>query len=236
LDVHVFTIPLCVSPTQQERLARLLSKSEIDRAGRFHHERDRQRFTAAHGETRRRLAQRAGVEPASLSFGFAAHGKPFISGPDAARRWHFNLTHSGDFAVLAVTDGVAVGVDIEQWQDIRAGPSVARRYFSEAEQSVYINSAPSRRRETFFRIWTRKEAVIKALGLGLSMPLDAFDVCEQNAWLAAPRFRVERVLDELIPQQDWHLQRLPAPQGYTAALAIQGCRAVNVLHEIVPAE
>lgn len=234
--MHVFTIPLRVSATQQKRLARLLSEPEIVRAGRFHRDRDRERFTVAHGEMRRRLAQQAGVDPASLCFGSASHGKPFIKEPDAARRWRFNLTHSGDFALLAIMDGVSVGIDIEQWQDIRDGPSVARRFFSAAEQSVYMNSAASSRRETFFRIWTRKEAVIKALGFGLSMPLDAFDVCDHNEWLAVPRFRVDRVLDALIPQEGWHLQCLPAPQGYAAALAIQGCCAVNVLHDTVPAQ
>jgi 4'-phosphopantetheinyl transferase len=152
-------------------LERWLSPDERVRADRFVRARDGQRFTAARGMLRRILGAELGRDPASLGFAYNAHGKPTLAG-DAGL--HFNLSHSGALAALGIGRTVPFGLDIEQIAQVEAG--VAEISFSPAEMSALAAYGGAEWLACFYRCWTRKEAVIKALGLGLAQPLDAFDV------------------------------------------------------------
>ncbi len=171
-DLHIVALPLDLPEPALARADAWLDPAERERAARFIFARDRARFVAAHGLLRRTLGGALGRDPAALRFGVAALGKPYVV--DEPLR--FNLSHSGDLALVAF--GMAeVGVDVEE---MRAG--VAFRDLAATQFSPHERAALERRRSpdelarAFFRIWTRKEAFIKLLGRGLSMPLDAFDV------------------------------------------------------------
>ena len=134
------------------------SEDEAQRAARFHFAVDRDHFIAAHGCLRDIPARYLPIEPGQLSFSNGAYGKPFLSGVSAEGGLEFNLSHSRDFALVAVTRNHPVGVDVEYVRRDIPREKIARRFFSEHELSDLL-SLPLTRRETgFFNCWTRKEA------------------------------------------------------------------------------
>lgn len=148
-----------------------LSDDERARAARFVHDRDRRRYVAGRARLRAILADYMGRPAEVLRFRYGAHGKPAL---DDAGDLCFNLSHTGDLAALAVTRGHELGVDIERAEPVRE--DVASRFFSVREQAALRQAPADDQVRGFHRIWTRKEAFVKALGEGLSTPLAAFAV------------------------------------------------------------
>ncbi|MGE0629332.1 MAG: 4'-phosphopantetheinyl transferase superfamily protein [Hyphomicrobiaceae bacterium] len=169
IDVHVWSLDL--PEAEREALAAALSSDEIARASRFVFERDRHRFAVGRGRMRAILAGYCNAGAAALTFSYGPHGKPRLANCDGP---HFNLSHSDDLAVLAVSSKVEVGADIEKPRHVEEG--VALRFFSPAEVRELAMLPVDDWLDGFFRCWTRKEAVLKALGTGLSTELDTFDV------------------------------------------------------------
>ena len=153
-------------------LAQSLSAQEQARAARFVFERDRHRYIVGRGLLRLRLGGYLDCEAAQVPIVTTRHGKPRL--PGAEPPLHFNLSHSGALAVLAVSTRFEVGVDVAELRDIEE--NLAERFFAPGECVQLRNVPPPERLAAFFRCWTRKEAFVKALGLGLSLPLDSFEV------------------------------------------------------------
>jgi 4'-phosphopantetheinyl transferase len=210
-SVHVWRIPL----TGQSVTTTLLSPDECERASRFHFERDRARFTLARTALRRVLATYAACPPAALTFGYTRHDRPFLRG--AGADLSFNLSHSHELALLAVTRGRDVGVDLEHHRPEVEVERVARTTFSPAEQRALLALPPEQRVAAFFRGWTRKESYIKARGEGLSMPLDRFSVSLDAADGGADvRFEPENDGE----RARWVIRALAIDAGYSAALTV----------------
>jgi 4'-phosphopantetheinyl transferase len=174
-DVHLWSFSLrgdvaCVAACEA-----VLSADERRRAARFQRARDREPFVVAHGVQRGLLARYRGLQPQALCFGTGAAGKPFLLEPSGGQpAIAFNLSHSGDRALLAVTAGREVGVDLERL-DPRIEPlAIGRRFFFGPEYEDI--TAAGAQHERFFRYWVAKEAVLKAQGVGLGFPLDGFQV------------------------------------------------------------
>lgn len=160
------------------RLARctaLLSEEEAARADRFLRPADRDRFLSSHAAFRLTLGAELGVPPERLRFGRESTGRPFIAEP-ADTGLDVNLSHSGDIAVIGMVRGTRIGVDVEIRRPLPDALRIARSHFAPDEASA-LAALPSVAREAaFFGLWTRKEAVVKALGAGLSQPLSSFSV------------------------------------------------------------
>lgn len=174
-DVTIWLFDLRSPGSALPRFARVLSADEHARADRFVQQRHRERYVVAHGAVRCILGQTLGRDPADLAFTVNPWGKPELAGqaPDAGVPF-FNLSHTDDLGALAIGWRCPVGVDIETVRPIE--PDVAKLSFSPAEQVDLALLHDTDWLQGFYRCWTRKEAVIKALGLGLAQPLDAFDV------------------------------------------------------------
>ena len=216
--VHVWRIALAVPDAEQAERAAMLAPDERARAARFHFERDRRRWTAARGAVRAVLAGYAGAPAASLIFRVGPHGKPALDGPAARAALDFNVSHSGDLALCAVTRARAVGVDVEAVRPEFATDEVARRFFAPGEVVALEALAPDERVEAFFACWTRKEAYIKARGSGIALGLDRFEVAlapGRPAALLATR-------DEPAAAARWRLVALAPGEGYVGALATDG--------------
>src|SRR3989304_5240764 len=149
-----------------------LSADETERAARFHFSADRDRFIIAHGCLRDILARYLHCKPGRLILSVNQYGKPVLED----YKLEFNLSHSGDFALVAITSERKVGVDIERFRSDIEFESIASRYFSQSEVSELLALTSEQKAHGFFNCWTRKEAYIKAHGLGLSLPLEGFDV------------------------------------------------------------
>jgi 4'-phosphopantetheinyl transferase len=217
-EVHLWQVELTAVRSAEARWRAIISDDERRRADRFRFAMDRQNFTAARALLRILLGGYAGLAPEAVTFSYGEHGKPSLHTREQNERVEFNLSHSGEIALLAFARGRAVGVDIERIRENLEPEKIARRFFSQREQKELSALPPSERHVGFFRCWTRKEAYIKARGTGLALPLDGFDVSlkpgEQNA-----------LLDARTPDTDitrWPLGELAVANGYVAALCVQG--------------
>ena len=167
----------------------------------------------AHATLRHILAGYLGVAPADLVFVTSGHGKPSLT-PSALR---FNLSHSHGIGLCAVTLGREVGVDVEGIRPLDDLEDLAERVFSARERAALHSLAGTERVSGFFTAWARKEAFIKALGEGLSHPLDRFDV---TLTPGAPA-RVERVDGDALAAARWSLFPVTIDPGYAAAVAVE---------------
>jgi 4'-phosphopantetheinyl transferase len=200
----------------QHVLADVLSDDERQRAGRFHFERDRSRFVRCRAWLRNVLGGYLGLDAAMVRFDYGERGKPFAAAAQNGRNIQFNLAHSGEFAVLAVTSSNQVGVDIEQIERLRDEVKIAQRFFSDRESAELEALPEGIRHEGFAACWTRKEAFIKALGTGLSLPLSEFSVTVHPQ--ETPRI-IEVQMD--LRAANWWLTDLRAPSGCRAALVAE---------------
>lgn len=150
-----------------------LSPAERARAERFRQDRDRRRYLASHAALRQVLAQHLGVLAAELRFDEGPHGKPrLVDHPDC----HFNLSHSGELALIGIGIDAAIGVDIESLVPMPDAEALARLHFTASEQEALASLSMADRDAGFLRLWTRKEACLKALGTGLSLAPSTFGV------------------------------------------------------------
>jgi 4'-phosphopantetheinyl transferase len=216
-EVHVWAAGLVLPPQPLSELEAILDSSERDRAARFVLPVHRDRFIAAHGVLRRLLGRRLMVDPREIQFVAGAQGKPALA-PTMQGSLHFNLAHSGDAALIAIARGRDLGVDVEQVRPTPDTEAIAARFFSAGEQVALAALPAAERQAAFFDIWTRKEAWIKAIGKGLTFPLDQFTVSlgqgEEDCLLSAGG-------DPAVASQ-WRLRALVAPLGYAAAVAAEG--------------
>lgn len=127
------------------------------------------------------LAPLVGVAAEQIEFDAGPHGKPVLAGRAAASAIHFNLSHSDALGLAGWARGRELGVDIEVWRQTSDEAALVRRFFSPAEIAAYEALPAHRRREGFFNCWTRKEAYVKAVGRGLGLALDSFDVALEDA-------------------------------------------------------
>jgi 4'-phosphopantetheinyl transferase len=149
-----------------------LSSAERERAAKFHFERDRRRFIVARARLREELAARLGVSARQVEFAYGDNGKPRL----ANQALQFSVSHCDDVALFAFSPDAEVGVDIEAIRPVREADAIAVQFFSPLEHAGYAALAPRDRLLGFFRVWTRKEAYVKALGVGFSMALERFDL------------------------------------------------------------
>ena len=197
-EIHIWRVPLHQPQNLADRLEGLLDPEEKERAARFHFAEDRIRYTIAHGALRTILGQYLNQAPADLSFRRGRFGKPCLSVPTEARGrnraaglhgsrgasapastpqgLHFNLSHCRDLAVIAVSSGRLVGVDVEAVRDVGKLDSIVKRYFSPEEKRFLASAAPREHPRALVTLWSRREAAAKALGLDLSAALATVNV------------------------------------------------------------
>ena len=160
MNVELWSWNLDVPDAECRCLSRVLSGEELARAARFIGPLHAARYTVGRGRLRQILGWYTGRPPAALAFRYGAHGKPYLTGP--GRHPFFSLSHSGPIAMLGIAE-VELGIDLEL---IRPSPEQVEDFFSVAEQAALSRMVGAERIGGFYRCWTRKEAVLKALGGG----------------------------------------------------------------------
>lgn len=212
--VQLWRIRLDAPEEIHARLVTLLSQDERERAGRFYFPHLRTRFTAGRAALRVLLGAQLGSDPSALQFAYTQHDKPYLPGS----RLRFNVSHADGLALIAIAIRREVGVDLEHVRPRIDEDQIAHRFFSAAEVADYLAVPEAQRQQAFYNCWTRKEAYIKAIGEGLSFPLDQFRV--SLAPDAPPR------LIEVIPSpaeaDRWKLLHIEPGRGFTGALIAEG--------------
>jgi 4'-phosphopantetheinyl transferase len=208
--IDVYTMDLdCADPG---RLYDLLDAGERDRAGRFRSDTDRRRYIARRGQLRELLARHLGRSPHRISLATTEFGKPFLIDSDL----RFNLSHSRNIALIAIAQGgpqgAELGCDIEARDPGFPSRDIAEAFFSPNEARAFREIDAAQQVEAFFNCWTRKEAYIKARGLGVSLPLDSFEVS------LAP----DEPAALLSGCAGWSVQSFEPRPGFQAAVVAQG--------------
>ena len=172
--VDLWSVPLGLADRVVETLTACISADERGRADRFVNAKLRRRYIVAHAGLRLLLSRYTGIAAGALDFVLGPQGKPSLASPP--RGIAFNLTHSEEVAVVAITATNRIGVDIERLREVADATAIARLFFSTIEESMLAAVAPAERNRAFLTCWTRKEAFVKALGGGLSVDLAGFAV------------------------------------------------------------
>lgn len=196
-DIKVWTQPLDLAEPEVERFHQILSSDERERAARFHLPIHRARFAVARGRLREIVAACTGSRPEQVIFAYNRYGKPVVSGLEV------NVSHSDALAAYAVSLTRQVGIDIERVRAMST-TTIPEAFFAKTEVASLRALPQDLQLQAFYRIWTRKEAYIKALGKGLSIPLDSFD----------------GLLD--MPSPGWTIQSFAPDSGFAGAVAAEG--------------
>ncbi len=207
-----------------------LSVAEQRRAQAFASGRDRHRFISRRGALRQLLGRYLALEASDIEIDEGDGRKPALAGPHrrygaavASSGLRFNSSQSDGLALFAFAQDMAIGIDLERLRPMPEAEDIAQQYFSPHEYRALMNIPPQNRLAAFYACWTQKEAIVKALGHGLAMPLDSFAVS------LAPDQRARLThLDSGRPD-DWTLEPLQPSPGYFAALAIGARHPVSVV-------
>jgi 4'-phosphopantetheinyl transferase len=216
-DIHVWVWQNHLPNEASDADLSHLSEDEVARCLRFRFQRDRISFATCHRNTRLILSHYLSTRSEDLSITPQEGGKPRLNGSNA-EHLKFNLTHCTDMGMLAVAWDMELGIDVEQPR--RVEPDVAKRYFSAAEVHQLEMLDEDEWPSGFLRCWTRKEALLKAEGVGLRTPLDAFDVS-----LAAENPRLLEVRPPAKFRYPWRLYDISLPFTYIASLAVEAAPA-----------
>jgi len=216
-EVHAWIADLNIGSAEISRVQELLSAEERERAARFRIEKPRIEYAAARGFLRTILGGYLKRHPSELKFRYNNFGKPFLADEFAASKLQFNLAHSHGLALYSVTLDSEIGVDIERVRPEVATTELAQRFFAPEEVKVLMDLPPADRTRGFFECWTCKEAVLKARGSGLALPLDDFVVAFGPN--ATPGLLSAK--DDPQAAGRWIIRRLFPADGYAGSLAMQ---------------
>lgn len=226
-EVHVWDISLAVSSQRLAELARSLSDAEHQRAARLHHAADQARFTAARSILRDILSRYTGTAPGELVLSIQEQGKPELIQPPNRSLLQFNVSHTSEVMLLAIAQERAVGIDIERLRVMPDVLDLSARLFSAREHTALRKLEGWQRVEAFFNAWTRKEAVLKALGRGLTTALSEVEVTLLPSEPAA----LLKLDGSPVEAAKWSLLALDVPPGFAAALAVAGGCQQLVRHQ-----
>lgn len=215
--VHIWRISLKQPEPVYQILSDRLTSDEIARADRFRFDEGRRRFVVGRGILRSILAGYLGAKPQEIRFQYGPQGKPSLEKKYESAGLHFNLAHTRDLAVCACTRQCEIGVDVEHIHPVDEIDRIARRIFSESDYFVWNHLPDDLRLIAFYKCWTQKEALIKALGYGLSQPMSQLSV----SMLPDDPASLVSLDGDREHASDWSLHSFVPETGTIAAFALK---------------
>jgi 4'-phosphopantetheinyl transferase len=217
-EVHVRCLFLNEVNTYIEPFQKILSVDEIERATKFHFEKDRRKFIVARGTLRKILGYYLAIKPEEIIFEYTSFDKPIIAHKQNNDNINFNLSHSDELVLYAVTLNRKIGIDVERIRNNIDVLQIANKFFSSNEIAALQNTNKENQHKAFFQLWTRKEALIKGLGEGISFPLEQIDVSLTNEKPSLPVILPSKYKECL----EWYVYDLLPENGYVSAIAMTG--------------
>lgn len=213
-DVHIWFVRLNQAGWNILQLRKILSEEELEQADAYRFKSHRGQYIIVRGFLRNVLANYAGIPPRRLNFQRKSYGKPYLFSHEELQ---FNLAHSDSTAILVVTKSIVVGADVERLRYDFEIDAIVENYFSEEEIESYRRVPYKWKKQAFFKIWTCKEAVVKAAGFGLYYPLNQFTVRLSQG--AVTRLAGTKNLP--YPVSEWRIRQINPVPGYIGAIAVQ---------------
>ena len=224
----IVTLLVAPPPGEASPDLALLDPKERARASRLTIDQPRRVFITARATLRRALGAHLDLYPAEVAFSFGPHGKPRIDPPSTLK---FNLSHSGNTIAIALTEGVEIGIDVEELARDTPTERLARRFFTKAEAHAVEQAGKEDRNRVFFHCWTAKEAVLKATGSGLTVPVREVEV---NPDPDAPP-RLVALGNDVAEAKRWTLLRHEVPGQWISTVAFRGEPRALVVEHLLPA-
>ncbi len=215
--VHIYLACLDLSYPQIKTMSKLLSPKEKNRAKKYYFKHDRVQYIARHGILRTLLGNYIKCSPERIQFTTNTYGKPYLKHVVHNKQYYFNISYSNDMGVFAFTTNQEVGVDIEYVKNIPEVNSIVDNYFSLEEKNKFKRLSMIQRQSLFYEYWTRKEALIKGIGMGLQYPIDRIDLNLQTLQTAI----VDNRHTNFESKQIWSIYKLNLPSGFLGALALR---------------
>jgi 4'-phosphopantetheinyl transferase len=215
--VHVWAIDLDQLKISESDTQLMLSESEREKMTHFRFEKQRMRYVNSHFLFRILLGRYLGVDYYHKEFDKNHHGKPSLKNGEGYDTIYFNLSDSGNIWVCAFAKNCDVGVDIEWVHDLSEMQAIVEDFFSPMENRQFFSTPEHLRKETFFKFWTRKEALLKAMGVGLSFPLNQVDVLSGQCMTSEATIKVKGPSGET----EWILHDINLLDGFASALAFE---------------
>jgi 4'-phosphopantetheinyl transferase len=215
-EIHVWATTLAPAAAVLDQLASTLAPEEKERANRFKFEQLRNRYIAGRGALRAILAQYVGTNPSRMHFAYLQNGKPVLGSDFATAGIHFNLTHTGDLALIAITRLGLIGVDVEYVRPIKNADELVARFFSKREDELFQKVSEEQKPVAFFNLWTRKEALLKATGEGITRSLSLVEV----SFLPGEPARLIAISGDAKAANAWVLKALALAKGFAGAVAV----------------
>ena len=231
-DVETWLIELDAGSADFPQPSRaVLSVDEAARADRFHFDRHRRRFVVTRGALRVLLSRHLGIDPAEVCFGYGPAGKPFVKAPEKGGALFFNVTHAENFAVVGITRAGEIGVDLERVRVLPDWEQVARATFTPERVEALRACEEARSPEMFFRAWTREEALVKALGVGLGADRTARDAAGWRVQTITlpPAFLLSLAVPlaaHVLPVRTWPGEPAPATLLHSVSGPVGGVRSI----------
>jgi 4'-phosphopantetheinyl transferase len=215
--IEIICFSLDSDDEKRQWLYQYLSDDEKQRAARYRFDKHRHRFITGRGTIREILADLGKCPPKAISFELNKFGKPALCAPESSRHIRFNASSSAMMGAIAISDGIALGLDIEKMKPAKGVDNdlIVKNEFTRDEYDWYIKHRDSDRPRIFFEFWTCKEAYLKALGIGLSGKLDSFSVD-----LTGQQPSVSYTGLEHGEQSMFSLQQFNIPEKFVACLAL----------------
>ena len=213
-EVHIWQANLGLHKSSLTSFLKLLSLDEKNRANKFKFKKDYLRFVIGRGILRKLLGKYVGINPTEISFQYGEYGKPSLPKQNLLQ---FNISHSKDLILLAFSRNVSLGVDLEYLNSHIEIKEIATRFFTKNEVKSLLALPEKQQIVGFFNCWTRKEAFIKAVGEGLSFPLDSFEVSlhpDKPAKLLATHWQSDDA-------SKWSIHSIPLKQNFIGSLAVE---------------
>ncbi len=210
-EVHLWRQSLNIATDEVEQLAKILAPDERERADRFRFPIHRQRFIVARATLRKILGCYLNLEPTKVQFQYSDRGKPSL----IDNKIDFNISHSQDLAIYGFTKNRKIGIDLEYLRDMPDADNLAKRFFSANEYREIAALQTIEKQQTFFKIWTAKEAYLKATGAGLIGLDDVEIVCNFQ------EVKIARIKQNSRAALNWYLSSFEIDRSYIAAIAVE---------------
>lgn len=211
-EIHIWLLEFSKIAISDNKFDKILSEDELAKKKKFHFDRDKIVYAVSRGSLRILLSRYLNLSLDEIYLSFNSFGKPFIEKSNYLNI-KFNISHSNEFGLLAFNLSDEIGIDIEFINEELVTENIAKNYFSQFENEELFKLCQEDRINAFFNIWTRKEAFIKAIGKGLSIPLNSFDVNISDEKPKILRIRLDNILENL------RLYNLPLISNYKSSLA-----------------